>query len=516
MDLISGETSVAETLKYCPGARRILDRHGLKGCGGEGGPSEPLSFFATVHQINLDELIQEINHEIENPCDQPYVYNETLPDYIYRRFFKAGVLTVLTVGCLWGAVNLLQIALGKSFLQLRLLPSIHAHAHAMIFGWAGMFVMGFALQSFPRFKNTRLWCPDLANLCFYLLAAGILTGMAAEMLLPTQTSLVLGALSGIAQVSSVVLFILVLFRTARQSIEPHNPYEKFIAASFLWFMLGTILNVVFFFAKATAHAEHELIMRIALIDGPLRDIQLLGFAALIIAGVSQRFVPQVYGLKRRGRDRQNLIFWSINGGLILNIVSYVLLLTSRQLYFALGLEVAYLLMPVWAALLARQIGVFRKPLQPDRTLKFVRAAYIWLLVSCVMMPFFPLYGVLTHQVFAHTYMGSHRHAFTVGFISLMIMGVSSRIVPILAGVDSKRMNSLWVPFILINLGCSGRVLLQVLTDFVPAVAYPLVGLTGFVEFIALLWWGVELWRTMNVAKISRAKLLAAAFPLGAR
>jgi hypothetical protein len=63
-----------------------------------------------------------------------------------------------------------------------------------------------------------------------------------------------------------------------------------------------------------------------------------------------------------------------------------------------------------------------------------------------MMPFFPLYGALTHQVFAHTYMGSHRHAFTVGFISMMILGVSARVVPILAGVDAKRMNSLRAPF----------------------------------------------------------------------
>jgi hypothetical protein len=47
-------------------------------------------------------------------------------------------------------------------------------------------------------------------------------------------------------------------------------------------------------------------------------------------------------------------------------------------------------MPVWAVLLARQIGVFTKAAQPDRTLKFVRAAYVWLLISCGMMPFFPL------------------------------------------------------------------------------------------------------------------------------
>jgi len=516
MNKINENTSVAEVVKSCPNARRIFDRHGLKGCGGELGPSESLSFFATVHQVNLDELVREINEEMRNPSVQPYVYKETLPDYIYRRFFKAGVFTVLTVGCLWGAINLLQIALGENFLQLGLLPSIHAHAHAMIFGWVGMFVMGFAYQSFPRFKNTTLWRPELANLSFYLLGAGILAGMAAEMLLPHSASFVLGAVSGAAQVTAVVLVMLVLYRTARKSIEPHNPYEKFIASSFLWFLLGTILNVVFFFAKATAHAEQDLIMRIALIDGPLRDIQLLGFAALIIAGVSQRFVPQVYGLDRSAHDSQTMIFWLINGSLVLNIVSYVLLLTTHILYFALGLELAYLLMPVWAVLLARQIGVFRKPSQPDRTFKFIRAAYIWLIVSCAMMPLFPLYGALTHQVFAHTYMGSHRHAFTVGFISLMIMGVSSRVVPILAGIDSKHMNSLWAPFLLINLGCTGRVVFQVLTDFVPSVAFPLVGVTGFIEFFALLWWGVELWRTMNVAKTSRTKLLTAPFPLGAR
>jgi hypothetical protein len=340
--------------------------------------------------------------------------------------------------------------------------------------------------------------------------------MLADMLLPTLTSFVLGAVSGVSEITAVVLFMLVLYRTARQSIEPHNPYEKFIASSFIWFLLGTILEAVFFFAKATAHSEHGLIMRIALIDGPLRDIQLLGFAALIIAGVSQRFVPQVYGLGKPAHDRQGMIFWLINGSLVLNIISYILLLTTHRLYFAIGLEVAYLLMPLWAVLLAIQIGVFRKPSQPDRTFKFIRAAYVWLLISCGMMPFFPLYGALTHQVFAHTYMGSHRHAFTVGFISMMILGVSSRVVPILAGIDSKLMNSLWAPFLLFNLGCAGRVLLQVLTDFVPNVAYPLVGVTGFIELTALLWWGIELWRTMNVAKKNRTKLLTAPFPLPAR
>jgi hypothetical protein len=198
------------------------------------------------------------------------------------------------------------------------------------------------------------------------------------------------------------------------------------------------------------------------------------------------------------------------------MISYVSLLTTHNLYFAVSLELAYLLMPVWAVLLARQLGVFKKPAQLDRTFKFVRAAYVWLIIACAMMPFFPLYGALTHQVFSHSYMGAYRHAFTVGFISLMIMGVSSRVVPILAGVDSRRMNSLWVPFVVINAGCTGRVVFQMLTDWAPNVAYPLVGFTGFVEFSALLWWGIELWRTMNLAKKNRAKLLGMPLPVAIR
>jgi hypothetical protein len=39
------------------------------------------------------------------------------------------------------------------------------------------------------------------------------------------------------------------------------------------------------------------------------------------------------------------------------------------------------------------------------------------------------------------------------------------------------------------------VVFQVLTDFVPSVAYRLVGFTGSIEFTALLRWGIELWRT---------------------
>jgi len=509
-------TSVAEIVKQCPTARRIFDKFGLKGCGGEYGPTEPLAFFAAVHKVNVDALVAELNAELQHPSQQTYVYQESLADFIYRRFFKAGIAVTLSIGCLWGAINLLQIALGRNFLQLHLVPSIHAHAHAMIFGWVGLFVMGFAYQSFPRFKYVTLWRPDLANLTLYLMLIGIAARVGAELLQPMPAGLGLGALAAAAELAAIVLFITILLRTMRQSIEPHSPYEKFIFGAFFWFFVQAVLSDVFFFAKATAVGPQQLILRIALIDGPLRDIQLLGFAALIIAGVSQRFVPAVYGLGSPKRDHQTLIFWLINGSLVLDVVSYELVFTTGNVLFAVGLEVAYVLMVVWAVLLVVQLRVFARATETDRSLKFIRAAYAWLLVAMAMMPFFLLYGVLTHQGFAHSYLGAHRHAFTVGFISMMILGVSSRVVPILAGVDASEVSSLWGPFLLFNVGNGGRVLLQVLTDFIPHVAYPLLGLTGFIEVSALAWWGIELWHTMNLSKTHRAKLLQGPLPLTAR
>lgn len=333
------------------------------------------------------------------------------------------------------------------------------------------------------------------------------------MLQPMPVGVGLGILAAGTELAAIVIFITIILKTAQQSVEPQNPYEKFIIGALFWFFVQAVFSDMFFFAKVTAHTQEQLVLRIALLDGPLRDIQLFGFAALIIAGVSQRFVPAVYGLGKPQRDHQTLIFYLINGTLLLDLLSYVSFFSTGNAYFIAGLELAYILMMVWATLLVRQLRVFSHTSQPDRSLKFIRAAYIWLLFAMVMLPFLIPYGVLMHQGFSHTFMGSHRHAFTVGFISMMIMGVASRVVPILAGVESERLSRLWGPFILLNLGCAGRVLLQVLTDFIPATAFPLVGFTGFIEVIALGWWGFELWHTMNLARTHRAKRLGAPQPV---
>ena len=98
MTEITKATTVAEVVEACPSARRVFDKHGLKGCGGEHGLRESLSFFAAVHQVDVEALVRELNAEMRNPSREEYVCRESLSDYIYRRFFKAGIVIALSLG----------------------------------------------------------------------------------------------------------------------------------------------------------------------------------------------------------------------------------------------------------------------------------------------------------------------------------------------------------------------------------------------------------------------------------
>ena len=93
--------------------------------------------------------------------------------------------------------------------------------------------------------------------------------------------------------------------------------------------------------------------------------------------------------------------------------------------------------------------------------------------------------------FSHAYYGATRHAITVGFVSLMIVGVAAKVVPTLNGVDVHALSQLWLPFVLINAGCLLRVVGQTLTDFSP-MAFPVAGVSGLLEVTGLAVWGVHL------------------------
>ena len=110
----------------------------LAGCGGPQGPHESLRFFARAHGVPLQRLLGELRTPVVNGPAMPRQLaatpaSQSVADTIYRSFFKAGILVVLSLGAVWGAYLLLRIAQGGTFTAAGL-HEVNAHGHAQIFG----------------------------------------------------------------------------------------------------------------------------------------------------------------------------------------------------------------------------------------------------------------------------------------------------------------------------------------------------------------------------------------------
>src|SRR3974377_2124743 len=96
-DWVTEEVQIPDLLRAAPRARAVLDRYGLRGCGGPLGPAESLGFFARAHDIPLGEFLPELRAGLGKP-PQPETPAYAGPgDAIYRPFFKAGVVVALSL-----------------------------------------------------------------------------------------------------------------------------------------------------------------------------------------------------------------------------------------------------------------------------------------------------------------------------------------------------------------------------------------------------------------------------------
>lgn len=484
---------IPDLLREHPGVRSVLDRHGLRGCGGPGGPYETVRYFARAHGVELSGLMEELDAEAGRPsASEPAP--ETAPDVadtIYRRFFLAGIAVVLSAGATWGAWLLWRIGLGGSFVGSSV-HAVNAHGEAQIQGWVGLFVMGFAYQAFPRIWQTTLAAPRYAVAVFHLMLAGIVVrtlGITAAGAWDPAPWVALAG--GLMELAAVYLFVLQIAVTFRQSGAKVEAYVGYVVVALAWFLLATAFSVWHSWHTMTAPDAASLVQAVATYQAPLRDLQIHGFALTMILGVSLRMLPGLYATERVSERRA----WVALGVLIAAVAAeaavFLVYRWTGDHRVAAGLVVA------WAALTASAVTVawpwraWRAVPEPDRSAKFVRAAYAWLPVALVLLLLMPAYQWLAGVGFSHAYFGATRHAITVGFVSLMIMGVAAKVVPTLNGVDPRTLPSLTVPFVLINLGCFLRVALQIATDW-DGRAFALIGLSGTLEVTALAWWGLGL------------------------
>lgn len=529
-------TLIPELLRRVPQARPVLDQYGLRGCGGPLGPEETLEFFARAHDVPLDRLLTELRAAAQAPrppLDLPVLNQapvESQPeDAIYRPFFKAGIAVVLSAGALWGAWLLLKIAWSGNFAAANV-HEVNAHGHAQIFGWVGLFVMGFAYQAFPRFKHTTLVAPRLAILSLVLMLTGLVVRSVAQPLAVHATWAYWPAVgAAVLEVVAASLFVALIVQTWRRSGHPLTYYDGYILAALGWFVVQAVYECVYLATTLAAQGQ-ELVTLVATWQPPMRDIQIHGFALLMILGVSQRIFYHFYDFEKPSARLSRALLVVLNLAIVGEVAGLILMRMAGPAWAGLWYASAVALAAAVVALVVNW-HIFGPCGEPDRSLKFLRAAYVWLLISLAMLVGLPLYqhvllpvlapGSQAVQIgFSHAYYGAIRHAITVGFVSLMIVGVAAKIVPTLNGIASHRLSPLWAPFVLINLGCALRVIGQTATDWLPT-AFPVAGVSGMLEVTGLAIWGVHLWlimagrprlRPAATATTTKADQIAAAAP----
>lgn len=494
---ITAEMTLPEVIQQYPATRAVFDRYGLQGCGGPTGPYETIEWFARMHGVDLSQLLQELNSVAICEPTTPS-YRPTLADRIYRPFFTGGILTVLTLGCVWGAINLLLMGRKGDFGAVDY-SWVLAHGHAMVFGFLGFFIMGFAYQAIPRLKHTHLPKPSVALASLPLMAGGLLFQTLGHLYSPRPGYLPLGLIGGFLQILSVLLFCHIMYLAIKYSGKP-EPFDAFIYVGSGWFLIASLLNPVIFYLFENAPSYESFLFRVATFNIPYRDIQLLGIAVVFILGVSLRFLPHAYGLREPSPRWRNFLLWGVNSAIILAIASFLARRFTGNPWWMLINWLSSWVLFIAALGSPFQYGLFRQTQHSDRSLKFIRAGYLWFIIAMAMLVLVPVYNLGIYMPitgsripFSHAFFGAYRHALTVGFLTLMIVGVSSKVVPTLSGLEIKRTPSLWPSFLLLNVGNLARVTTEIATDFTRS-AYAWMGWTGFIEVAGLLLWAWELYR----------------------
>lgn len=511
------DQQLPEILRAYPQVRAVFDRYGLKGCGGKHGPAESVEFFARSHGVDEARLLRELTEAAQEPASSAAPVKASLADTIYKPFFIAGMAVFLLAGLVTGTLMLFWMSGDASFFAPGV-RRINGHANAMVYGFAGMFILGFGYQALPRFRHAQLWKPGLALLSFFLLLGGVALRFGGEFFGQQgifEPALASGAFAaGIAgtlmQLGAFGLFALILWKTLRVDGK-FRVYERFVMASAFWFMLSVVFSLVLYVQINSAADFGAMVATVAVYQEPLRIVQMYGAIGLVILGVMLRFLPAVFGFRDPGEKLFRRIFWVINGGILLAAIAFPLSIAGKRAMMDPALVSAARGIYAFGALLIAggyiwliaSFAPWRRARLRDRSIKFIRVAQAWLVIALLMMVLEPLYIALM-GTFGHGYHAGMRHAFTIGFVTMMIVAVSIKVVPNLNGVDPSRLRPLWAVFALLNISLAWRVIGEVAGDFDPAL---LAGLhfSGMLAGVALLLWAGHLLRVMYFAPTTRAE-----------
>ncbi len=392
-------------------------------------------------------------------------------------FIASSFAIAITAGFGLGTLLLLQARIGVGLPGADWPALVQVHGHAQLVGFAGLLVMGIAYRILPRFRGAADPSARGVLLAFGLVASSLLLRPAQVWADAPGRDAVLLA-SGILELAGMLLFARLALRTLSAGTNEHRADELFLAIGAGFGVIGAMWDLV---ALAPAIA-----------GGPVLDVGadraavaalLLGFVGAHIIGVSLRVAPAFIGAAPAPERVVRIAAAAWLVGVTLT---------------TLGGPVGPLVLLATSAVLVRAIGPFRRGVavrELSASARVVRVAfrgaYAWLVIGLALLGAAAVAG-------APPLATAGRHAIALGFLTQIVFGVGSRLIPALTGGKAFPLPAVRAAIVLINVATVLRAGLEIVD---PSWALATVGLAlaGPVALAALLVFAAAAARTVRSA-----------------
>jgi hypothetical protein len=406
-------------------------------------------------------------------------------DGLYRRFLVSALWCTLTLGATFGAYNLLFIhfSLGE-------IPPAHQWAHAtfQVLGFIQLFIFGVAVQVVPRFLGTRLLHPRLVKAAFGLALSAVLLRAygALDPLVPR--GLEASAAGALLELAATACFARVLWATWRFSSAERAAFQVFLALGTVGFLAAALLLCI---GAAQAMMERDAAAAVAWNEA-FYLCALFGGALPWVQGVLMRAGPVLLGMgKNRSRAPAATAVLGAAGTLLCVAGAAPIRLGARFLDAGLLCVAASVLLSARLRIAEGQRG--------DDTALIVRVGIFFSVVFAALATLYAaldLYGGAAPRLI----FDAARHAFGLGFLTLLIFGMAGRIVPAFAGSKLRWPRLRFWGAMLVAAGASLR-MVQVLAALT-GWEWPLFvsGSSGILAAAGVMLAGASLLATLRVGR----------------
>jgi hypothetical protein len=488
--------SIREIRRRFPATAPVFERYGLADCGGPDGPDEPVAWFATVHRLPLEEFLSDLRQAAvrDAAAAPPTPANAMRP--FSPHFILGSLFLTLTLGATTGMINLLRIAAGGD------VPISHRqiHGHTQVLGFASLFLMGIAYHALPRILGIGGRTPRSSRVAFWLMFGGVILRNVGQPLGFYPVGRVLSLLSAGMELAAGLLFAAFVFgilRTMREGkYDRTDPIVRFVRTGTLF--LVAALAVVG--AQGIWLAGNPETSLPASLTEPFYFLSLYGFLLAWIYGFGNRVVSLFLGVGAAGpRTPEIAMVLQIAAGPLycagwLPFVPTALGLALRDAGLALAALSAVVYLAGNGFLWRRsEFPAMKAPGSPTFAIRTAFACLgLWAALELAAVALTRTTSIPAQNLW---WADAGRHVFTIGFLTLLIVGMSLRILPVFSG------RRLWSPalarvtYALIIAGTAMR-LLQYPAAFRP-VFYGIGSYMGIPIVLGLVLFTVNLFRTMR-------------------